>query len=92
MKEVVNDEISKSIDKNIKYIKELLEGSSDMVFREFLIGNKKAFMVYIDGMADKILLNDYVLESLMLEADKVSSIDNIKNKILTVTDVSEQEN
>lgn len=91
MKEVVNDEISKSIDKNIKYIKELLEGSSDMVFREFLIGNKKAFMVYIDGMADKILLNDYVLESLMLEADKVSSIDNIKNKILTVTDVSEQE-
>ncbi|MCW6074707.1 spore germination protein [Clostridium sporogenes] len=91
MKEIVNDEISKNIDKNIKYIKELLEGSSDMVFREFLIGNKKAFMVYIDGMADKILLNDYVLESLMLEADKFSSIDNIKNKILTVTDVSEQE-
>ncbi len=91
MKEIVNDEISKNIDKNIKYIKELLEGSSDMVFREFLIGNKKAFMVYIDGMADKILLNDYVLESLMLEADKFGSIDNIKNKILTVTDVSEQE-
>lgn len=91
MKEIVNDEISKNIDKNIKYIKELLEGSSDMVFREFLIGNKKAFMVYIDGMANKILLNDYVLESLMLEADKFGSIDNIKNKILTVTDVSEQE-
>ncbi len=41
MNEIVNDEIEKNIDKNIKYIKELLEGSSDMVFREFLIGNKK---------------------------------------------------
>ncbi len=69
MKEVVNDEISKSIDENIKYIKELLEGNSDMVFREFLIGDKKAFIMYIDGMADKDLLNDYVLESLMLESE-----------------------
>lgn len=47
--------------------------------------------MYIDGMADKILLNDYVLESLMLDADKLRSIDTVKNKILTVTDVSEQE-
>ncbi|MCR1935614.1 spore germination protein [Clostridium tepidum] len=91
MNEIINDEIEKNIDKNIKYIKELLEGSSDMVFREFLIGNEKAFIMYIDGMADKILLNDYVLESLMLDADKLNSIDNVKNKILTVTDVSEQE-
>ncbi|MBW5458640.1 MULTISPECIES: spore germination protein [Clostridium] len=91
MKEIIKDEIYKNIDKNIKYIKELLEGSSDMVFREFLIGNTKAFIVYIDGMADKNLLNDYVLESLMLEAHKLNSIDNIKNKILTVTDLSEQE-
>lgn len=35
MKEVVNDEISKSIDENIKYIKELLEGNSDMVLGNF---------------------------------------------------------
>ncbi|MGO5073636.1 spore germination protein [Clostridium sporogenes] len=91
MKEIIKDEIYKNIDKNMKYIKELLEGSSDMVFREFLIGNIKAFIVYIDGMADKNLLNDYVLESLMLEAHKLNSIDNIKNKILTVTDLSEQE-
>ncbi|EKO1913488.1 spore germination protein [Clostridium botulinum] len=91
MKEIVSDAIDKNIDKNIEYIKELLEGSSDMVFREFLIGNKKAFLTYIDGMADKNLLNNYVLESLMLDADKLSNINNIKNKILTVTDVSEQE-
>ncbi len=82
MKEVVNDEISKSIDENIKYIKELLEGNSDMVFREFLIGDKKAFIMYIDGMADKDLLNDYVLESLMLESEKLGNISDIKNRIL----------
>ncbi|MBY6952598.1 spore germination protein [Clostridium botulinum] len=81
MKEVVNDEISKSIDENIKYIKELLEGNSDMVFREFLIGDKKAFIMYIDGMADKDLLNDYVLESLMLESEKLGNISDIKNRI-----------
>ncbi|WP_251861585.1 spore germination protein [Clostridium sp. Marseille-Q2269] len=91
MKEAVKDDIYTNINKNIQYIKELLEGNSDVVFRDFLIGNQKAFMMYIDGMADKNLLNNYVMESLMLEADKSTNIKDIKNKILTVTDVSEQE-
>ena len=37
-----------------------------MIFRTFNVGDWKAALVYIDGMADKLLLDHYVLEPLML--------------------------
>lgn len=92
MKEKIRKEINKDIDDNISYLKELFKDTTDIIFREFYIGDIKAFLMYIDGMADKILLNDYVLESLMIQSKDVENLDNIediKNNILTVTDLTE---
>ncbi|GAA0744159.1 spore germination protein [Clostridium oceanicum] len=92
MKEKIRKEINKDIDDNISYLKEMFKDTSDIIFREFYIGDIKAFLMYIDGMADKILLNDYVLESLMIQSKDVENLDNIediKNNILTVTDLTE---
>jgi spore germination protein len=72
-------------------MKELLKDNSDVVFRKFNIGKWKAAFIYIDGMSDKILLNDYVLESLMINADKINHIDEIKDSLLTVSDLREVE-
>ncbi|NEZ47402.1 spore germination protein [Clostridium niameyense] len=89
MKEQVREEISSKIEENIKYVKELLDDSSDIVFREFFIGNNiKAFMVYIDGLAEKELLDDYVLESLMFEGRRIKGPKDIKDNILSVSDVN----
>ena len=89
MEEKIKDNISYSVEENLTYIKELLKDVSDVVYREFYIKDTKAVLLYIDGLADKVLLNDFVLESVLKPDLKVHGIDEIKNKILTVTDIKE---
>ncbi|TDT62345.1 spore germination protein [Fonticella tunisiensis] len=93
--------ISEIIDDNISKVKNAFMDSNDVVFREFNIGGPEGhrmFLSYIDGMADKILLNDFVLMPLMLKAREVkpdledirnSLIDATKNSAMAVTDFKE---
>lgn len=90
MKEIIRDIITPNVEDNIGYLKELLKDTSDIVYREFNIANWKAAVVYIDGMADKILINNFVLESVMLKSERVENVMQIKDKILTVSDIKEQ--
>ena len=70
-KEIKN--IFNSIDVNIDYIKTKynLLINSDIVIREFLLNAKgkqyKALLLYIDGMVDTQILNDFVLRPLILK-------------------------
>lgn len=90
MKEIIRDLITPKVDENIAYLKELFKDTSDIVYRSFNIASWKAALVYIDGMADKILLDNFVLESVMLKSERVENVMQIKDNILTVTDVKEQ--
>jgi len=89
MKEIIDDKIQLSAEKNIEYLKELLKDNSDVIFRIFNVGEWKASLVYIDGMADKLLLDHYVLEPLMLCSKGIGDVEQIKDKILAVTDMHE---
>lgn len=89
MKEAIEEKIYPNIEDNIAYIKEILKDNVDIVYREFYIHEWKAALIYIDGMADKILLDDYVLETLMINSEKVNNINNIKERLLTVSDLKE---
>ena len=91
LKEEIKDEISWDVEKDVKYLKELLKDNSDVVFRQFRIQKMNAAIIYIDGMSDKFLLNDYVLESLMKEDDPIRDVHDIKDKILTISDMREVE-
>ena len=55
--------------------------NSDIVIREFNININKefhnCFIVYIDGLVNSILINDYILEPLMLMNHKKSQDDNL---------------
>lgn len=77
--------IDKDIDKNINFIKEILDGSDDIIYREFKTGGpngRRMFLCYIDGMADKMLLNQFVLTPLMLTAREVEpDLSQIKDKL-----------
>lgn len=88
MKEQIRETISINIEDNIEYLKNLLKDNSDIVYREFSVDNTKALLMYVDGMGDKILLDNFVLESLMLSR-KEFDIQDIKDKILTVSDLRE---
>jgi spore germination protein len=89
LKEIVRDLITPKVDENISYLKELFKDTSDIVYRQFKVANWNAAVVYVDGMADKLLLNNFVMESLMLESQRVENVMQIKDKILTVSDMKE---
>jgi spore germination protein len=91
MKEQVREHISPRIAENLEYIKELLEDNSDIVFRKFKLGKWRAALIYVDGMADKKLLNDYVLEPLMKDGDELGGIEEMMDRILAVSEVKENE-
>lgn len=89
MREKIVDDISKKVDTNLQYIKGILKDNTDIVYREFYFSNHKAALVYVDGMADKILLDEYVLQSIMALEIKLEDVSEIKDKMLTVSDIKE---
>jgi spore germination protein len=89
LKEIIRDLITPKVEENIEYLKELLKDTTDIVYREFNVGSWKAAVVYIDGMADKILINNFVLESLMLEGNKIQNVMQLKDNLLTVSETKE---
>lgn len=81
-------EIFPSIDVNMEYIKVKynLLINSDIILREFLLiaRNKqyRAFLLFIDGMTDMNLVNDYVLKPLMLK-NSANSFDGSQNQVIS---------
>lgn len=82
------NEIFPSIDVNIDYIKVKynLLINSDIVLREFTLTarNKqyKAFLLFIDGMINMDLVNNYVLKPLMLK-NTANSFDGSQNQVIS---------
>ena len=74
-KQAPKQNISSNIELNLKYIesKYHIEINSDILIRNFnlIAQNKtyKAFLVFIDGMVESKLINDFVLNPLMLRSD-----------------------
>ncbi len=95
--------VYKNLDKNFGMIKNMLVDCDDVLYREIKIGtdeNYRAVIISIDGMADKNILNDYVLKNLMVNSriapsnagiSKKQVSDIIKNKALSAAEMKEVE-
>lgn len=77
-----------SLDINLDYVKTKYNTliNSDIITREFIFNamgkQYKAFLLYIEGMIDSKILNNFVLEPLMLR-NKNNLFDNKKNRIIS---------
>ena len=77
-----------SISINLDYLKTRynLLINSDIITREFILNARgkqyKALLLYIDGMVDSQILNDFVLEPLMMR-NKNNLFDNTQNRIIS---------
>jgi spore germination protein len=85
-----SSDISERLDENIVRTKSAFKDCNDMVFREFNVGGPKdglrMFLCYIDGMADKILLDEFVLTPLMISSREVKpDFEEVKLKISEAT-------
>lgn len=77
-----------SLNVNLEYIKVRYNSliNSDISIREFTLNarNKQynAFLLYIDGMVDTTLINDYILNPLMLK-NRANSFDGDEEKVIS---------
>lgn len=95
--------ISKDIDENLKHIKDLLKGSSDLIIREFEAGDVprvKMATIFIDGLGSKEFVSDFVIRSLLREKKlqpatikgvKTSIIDAVVKYGVSSADMSEED-
>ncbi|KXG76194.1 spore germination protein [Thermotalea metallivorans] len=93
--------VEKNCEKNLDKIKEILAGSDDIIYRTFFVGNEqkmKFAIVYTEGLADKNLVNEYVLKNLMVlsrmadmevHAFRHQVYEVIKDGTLSVSDLKE---
>lgn len=97
-KELPEVPLKEDLQDNIEHIKTTLGNSTDLVIRDFFIDSKhqiKAAIFYTDGLADSKAIQDFILESLLLDIpdpDLESQNDNyslLKNHILTVGDIKD---
>lgn len=87
-----NNKISKKIDFNLNKIKQDFNfpENKDISIREIVIaGKSKAFIAFIDGMVDRITINNFILRPL-LNSDKFNSVhennlvDYVANNVLEI--------
>lgn len=65
-----NQTLKKSLQDNIKTVKDTLGESTDIVIREIRIGKGgvlKAGIMYTDGLSDAVSIQNFIMESLMLD-------------------------
>ncbi|MEG1416080.1 MAG: spore germination protein, partial [Clostridium sp.] len=77
-------DIPKNIDDISKIFKDTFVDSHDMVFREFNIGSSmlKGFLCQIDGLSDKMLVDDFVMEPLTILSRQVDlDLANLKENL-----------
>ncbi len=101
-KQKVVIKLKTSLQQNIKTIQEALGKSSDIVTREIRIGkqgNIKAGILYTDGLTDTASLQNFILETLMLDLNEIdlqekaspeqNLISVLKDVALTVGEIKE---
>ena len=93
-------DLSAGLESNLEWIKYVLGPSGDLVYRSFNIGreHRKAALIYVDGLVDKVLLSDQILKAVMLEHPpleqqekfpETESLEMIKQRALTIGEVGE---
>ncbi|MHC1684793.1 MAG: spore germination protein [Clostridiaceae bacterium] len=88
-----------NINENINNIKNLMGISTDIIFREFTFGKDvkiNAVLIFIDGLTEKILINDIIIRPLMYDTRsscneeelEFGNIDIIRKSMLSVGEVN----
>lgn len=97
--------VSSSLEENLRILKASFKNCNDVIFREFEIGLGRipAAVIYVDGLVNRLIIDNQILKSLMLQApvfdlnggeDHVVGaclLSRIKERGLTAGEVKESE-
>ncbi len=87
-----NKDLDADLSKNIKILKELFQDCSDIVFRPFLSGKVKAYLLFVDGFIDTKSIELHGLKQLIEEnaGDRITA-DLLIERVISVSSVFETE-
>jgi len=92
LQEKTEVEVYEHLKDNITFLKELFTDCSDVVFREFNINNKKACLLFIDGLVDTKSIEFNALYQLLEEIDeKQLSTDVLEKDVMSFSQVSDSD-
>jgi len=76
------DMLNEDFEQNVNIFRSIYLNCSDVLFRSFLLfGQKKAVIIYIQGLSDIEGLENFVLTPLMQEKPKESPFEILENKL-----------
>ena len=85
--------ISPDLDVNLEFLKKIMGINSDVIFRQFQLTTDftRAAVIYVDGLADRNIINDNILKPLMLGFNQNDGnlLDRVKNIGATVSDAKD---
>jgi len=85
-----NKEIQENIAENIEILKGLFKDCSDIVFRPFFAGNRKAFLLFVDGFVDSSTIQLHGIKQILDHLEKnPNTADMIMEEIVSVSAVTE---
>ena len=90
--------LSPDLQENLDYLKEKIGHSDDVVFREYTLELPEPvaiIVVFVDGLASKEIINEYILQSLTFKGelksewtqDKKNLVRHIRDKVLNINEV-----
>ncbi|MGJ7909673.1 spore germination protein [Neobacillus sp. LXY-1] len=93
-KVITSDETKKPIQAdimdNIEILQELFKDCTDIVFRPFIAGKVKAYLVFVDGFIDSLSVEMHGLRQLIEEIERERlTIDVLKERVISISSIAE---
>jgi spore germination protein KA len=102
MNQVADENLNSTLEDNIILFKNIFKDCSDIVYREFIVGDEQkisGLLIWLDGLADKNTLNSNIMKSLIDETRFINpkgsntatrAFSLIRDSLLSVADMKEQ--
>jgi len=93
MDRMISNQLNMNLQSNIGHIRETLGNSDDIVIREIQIGaGIDVGVIYTDGLADSKSINNFIMESLMLEFPRAeveahNLLSFLEKRVITVGEI-----
>lgn len=90
----LDGKLTLDFDENYRFLERVLDRSGDIVKNEFCVGNRKAAVVYVDGMTDADMVEDFVIRPLLKKrCDKSGGelLSYVENHVMETVDWKEDE-
>lgn len=82
--------LDRMIEKNIPILEEVFKDCSDVVFRNFIVDNRKAYLICIDGLIDSNSISRFAVIRLLNDSNNnISSYKTLEDKVISSTQITE---